>query len=191
MVVGGGVALGQHHERHQHGAHPVTVHGHQGERPSGGDRPEADQGTPPARTPHLMGTVKSVSGSTILITDQDGFTRTIKVSSSTKYDDSLTANPAVGTKIGAEGTVDADGTSLDATTVGAAKMPVARWSGRPRRRTRAAVPAQAAPAALTERRTQQRLDREADQLSHDRGGVVPDPAPRRSGGPTKPPSPRT
>ncbi len=121
MVVGGGVALASTTSGTSTAA-PGYGPGHQGERPSGAPS-GSDQGNPPARTPHLMGTVKSVSGSTILITDQDGFTRTIKVSSSTKYTDSLTANPAVGTKIAAEGTVDSDGTSLDATTVGPAKMP--------------------------------------------------------------------
>jgi hypothetical protein len=120
MVVGGGVALASTTSGTSTAA-PGYGPGHQGERPSGAPS-GSDQGSPAARTPHLMGTVKSVSGSTILITDQDGFTRTIKVSSSTKYTDSLTANPAVGTKIAAEGTVDSDGTSLDATTVGTVKM---------------------------------------------------------------------
>jgi hypothetical protein len=72
-----------------------------------------------SHSPHLEGTVQSVSGSTILITDRDGFTRTIKVSGATTYSDNLTSSPAVGTAISAEGTVDADGTSLDATKVGA------------------------------------------------------------------------
>ncbi|MCW2527128.1 MAG: hypothetical protein JWM76_1988 [Pseudonocardiales bacterium] len=77
-----------------------------------------DSTTRPVHKPHLGGTVKSVSGSTILVTDRDGFTRTIKTSSATTYNDSLTASPAVGTVINAEGTVDADGTSLDATVIG-------------------------------------------------------------------------
>ena len=57
-----------------------------------------------------------------LITDRDGFTRTIKVSAKTSYADGLTARPAVGAAIHAEGAVDADGVSLDATSVG--KAPV-------------------------------------------------------------------
>ena len=74
--------------------------------------------TPPVRTPHLEGKVKSVSGTKILIMDRDGFTRTIITSSATKYTDSLTASPAVGTEIHAEGKVDVDGTDLDATSIG-------------------------------------------------------------------------
>jgi hypothetical protein len=62
--------------------------------------------------------VTSVNGNEILIKDFDGFTRTIKTSSKTTYRDGLTANPAVGTKIVAAGSVDADGTSLDATSIG-------------------------------------------------------------------------
>jgi hypothetical protein len=64
--------------------------------------------TRPAPKPHLAGTVTSVSGSTVLIKDREGFTRTIVLSS----------------KIHAEGTVDANGTSLDAVTVGADKGPM-------------------------------------------------------------------
>ena len=122
IIVGGGVALattaaGASSPSSPSGYGPAS----NGERPSGAKPTGTDQPTRPKPTPHLMGTVKSVSGSTILITDQDGFTRTIKVSSSTKYTDSLTSNPAVGTKIAAAGTVDTDGTSLDATTVSAPK----------------------------------------------------------------------
>ena len=76
---------------------------------------------PPARasiSPISPGTVTSVRGNEILIKDFDGFTRTIKTSSKTTYRDGLTANPAVGTQIVAAGSVDADGTSLDATSIG-------------------------------------------------------------------------
>jgi len=66
----------------------------------------------------MAGTVTAVSGSTITITDRDGFSREIKVSGSTTYTDGLTAIPKVGDKIHAEGTVDTDKTSLDATRVG-------------------------------------------------------------------------
>jgi hypothetical protein len=62
--------------------------------------------------------VTSVRGNEILIKDFDGFTRTIKTSSKTAYRDGLTASPAVGTRIVAVGSVDADGTSLDATSIG-------------------------------------------------------------------------
>lgn len=80
---------------------------------------------PPANKPHLKphldGTVTSVSGTTVLIKDRAGFTRTIAVSSKTTYEDGLKAALPAGTKIHAEGAVDTNGTSLDATTVGAAK----------------------------------------------------------------------
>lgn len=90
--------------------------------PSGGARPT---GTPGNRVqqPRLSGTVKSVSGTTILITDRQGFTRTIVTSSKTTYSDDLTASPATGTQIEAVGTVDANGTSLDATSIGKPKGP--------------------------------------------------------------------
>jgi hypothetical protein len=78
---------------------------------------QAPNGTAAVRTPHLDGTVKSVSGTVIKITDREGFTRTINTSSATKYSDSLTASPAVGTAISASGKVDADGVSLDATAI--------------------------------------------------------------------------
>jgi hypothetical protein len=73
------------------------------------------------RGPFLAGTVVSASGGTITITDFQGFQRTIHTSSSTTYEDGLTATPAAGTKIVAEGTVDSDKTSLAATRV--AKLP--------------------------------------------------------------------
>lgn len=86
--------------------------------------PAAAAPTRPAPKPHLAGTVTSVSGSTVLIKDRDGFTRTIVLSSKTTYDDGLNVALATGTKIHAQGTVDANGTSLDATTVGAEKAPM-------------------------------------------------------------------
>ena len=75
-----------------------------------------------------MGKVKSVTGTQILITDPEGFTRTIVTSSKTTYSDSLTASPAAGTQIEAVGTVDANGTSLDATSIGKPKGP-GPWGG--------------------------------------------------------------
>jgi hypothetical protein len=69
----------------------------------------------------LIGSVSAVSGNTITITDPQGFSRTLVVSSSTSY----TANGAAGTladvtvgsKILAQGTIDANRTSLDAINV--------------------------------------------------------------------------
>jgi hypothetical protein len=87
-----------------------------GTRPTGAPDPRPHQ-------PRLTGTVTSVSGTQILITDRDGFTRTIVTSSKTTYSDGLTASPAKGTEIEAVGTVDANGTSLDATSIGKPKGP--------------------------------------------------------------------
>jgi hypothetical protein len=81
--------------------------------PANGTRP-----SPPVHTPHLDGTVTAVAGGVITITDRDGFRREIKVSASTTYRDGLTAVPKVGDTIHADGTVDADKTALDATTIG-------------------------------------------------------------------------
>lgn len=69
----------------------------------------------------LIGTVSNVSGDTILITDPQGFTRTILVSGTTTYSEggataSLT-DVTSGEKIVAQGTVDANGTSLDALSI--------------------------------------------------------------------------
>ena len=70
--------------------------------------------TPVAKTvvvlpAHLAGLVTKVDGNTITIVDRGGFTRTIHV----------TSTPAVkvGQFVAAVGTVDADGTTLDATSV--------------------------------------------------------------------------
>lgn len=82
--------------------------------------PDPDRG-PRQHSPHLAGTVVSASDGTITITDFEGFQRTIHTSSATTYSDGLTATPAAGTKIVAEGTVDSDKTSLKATKI--AKMP--------------------------------------------------------------------
>jgi hypothetical protein len=76
---------------------------------------------PRERTPFLVGTVVSASGNAITITDFQGFQRTIHTSSSTTYEDGLTATPAADTRIYAKGTVDSDKTSLKATEVG--KLP--------------------------------------------------------------------
>jgi hypothetical protein len=70
---------------------------------------------------HVAGWVTSVSGSTITLTDVSGFTRTVTTSSSTTYvKDGTTATSAIVTKgafVRAVGSVDSDGTTLDATRV--------------------------------------------------------------------------
>jgi hypothetical protein len=69
----------------------------------------------------LFGTVTTVSGNAITITDPQGFTRTINVSSATTYENGgnagSLADVVVGAKIIARGTVDANGTTLDAVGV--------------------------------------------------------------------------
>ena len=85
---------------------------------SPGSSAPAQPPAPPKHQPHLAGAVTSVRGNEILIKDFDGFTRTIKTSSKTAYRDGLSASPTVGTRIVAVGSVDADGTSLDATSIG-------------------------------------------------------------------------
>ena len=71
--------------------------------------------------PVLFGTVTAVSGDTIAISDPEGFSRTILVDSSTTYtksgDSSSLDDVTVGSVISAEGTVDSNLTSLDATSV--------------------------------------------------------------------------
>lgn len=71
--------------------------------------------------PMLVGTVSAVDGDTVTITDQQGFSRTIVVDSSTTYTKSgssaTLADVTVGEVIAAQGTVDTNLTSLDATSV--------------------------------------------------------------------------
>jgi hypothetical protein len=70
---------------------------------------------------HLEGFVTKVDGSTITLTDESGFTRTVRTSSATTYEKAGAAGKAsdvtVGAFVRARGAVDADGTTLDATTV--------------------------------------------------------------------------
>ncbi|HEY1762978.1 MAG TPA: DUF5666 domain-containing protein [Acidimicrobiales bacterium] len=69
----------------------------------------------------LFGTVTSVSGSTITIKDPQGFTRTIVEGTATTYTlngaSSTIAAVVDGAKIIAEGTIDPNGTSLDALSI--------------------------------------------------------------------------
>ena len=87
--------------------------------------PADDTATLPARTPHLHGTVVSAGSGTIVITDRDGFTRTIHTTDATVYGEGVSADVAAGTEIRAEGSVDTDGTSLLATSVNTAPTPPA------------------------------------------------------------------
>ncbi len=98
--------------------------------PSAGSTSSSTAPAPKAHVPHLDGTVTSVNGSDIVIKDHDGFTRTITTSGSTTYSNGLTASPAVGSQVHATGTVDANGTSLDATTLGTPPTPPAGGHGK-------------------------------------------------------------
>lgn len=80
--------------------------------PTKGSRPKRA-----VHRPHLEGTVTAVGSGTITIKDREGFRRQIKTSSKTVYKGGLKSPLAVGTHILARGTVDANGTSLDATTI--------------------------------------------------------------------------
>ena len=72
-------------------------------------------------SPSLGGTVESVSASTIVVKDQQGFWRTINVSGSTNYEyggqSATAASVSAGEHIQALGTIDSDHQSLDATDV--------------------------------------------------------------------------
>ncbi len=71
--------------------------------------------------PGMAGTVKTVAGQTVTIQDFMGFTRTIHTSSSTTYTkggQSATSSAVTnGAQIAAQGTVDKNGTDLDASKV--------------------------------------------------------------------------
>lgn len=84
---------------------------------------------PPAHQPHIDGTVASVSENSITVTDPDGFTRTVVTSSATTYGDGLSSPVAMGTRIHATGTVDANGTILDATEISTPPQPPAPPAG--------------------------------------------------------------
>ncbi len=103
---------------------PAVGHASGPAQPGGTGKAEgpAAPGRPAPRPhmPHIDGTVRTASGSTVTVADRDGFTRTIVVTSATRYSSGLSAALPAGTRIHAEGTVDANGTSLDATSVGTA-----------------------------------------------------------------------
>jgi hypothetical protein len=87
--------------------------------------------TPPAPKPHLDGTVTSVDSGTILITDPEGFTRTIHTNGDTTYGDGISQLITVGERIHAEGSVDSDRTSLAAGVIAAAPEPPAPGAAGP------------------------------------------------------------
>ncbi|MBU2664633.1 hypothetical protein KOI35_14110 [Actinoplanes bogorensis] len=102
VVAGGGLALGIAGLAH---ADPSPAPSSSSSSPSEGAAP-----APREHKPHLSGTVKSIDGGKILITDRDGFTRQINIAT-------VPSDVKVGVRVHAEGTVNADGVSLDATSV--------------------------------------------------------------------------
>lgn len=84
---------------------------------------DAPDGGPGEHThaPHIGGTVVTVSGSTVTVTDRDGFTRTIELAddATVTKDGAASQVSAItaGEHIEATGTVDSNGTTLDATAV--------------------------------------------------------------------------
>lgn len=95
--------------------------------------PGADRPAPRPHQPHLDGTVTAASAKAVTITDHDGFTRTIQVTTATSYGPGLTAPVAIGTRVHAVGTVDADHTSLDATTITAPPAKSGPQAGGPKK----------------------------------------------------------
>jgi hypothetical protein len=89
--------------------------------PFGGEGPNGHANGAQKPTPAMAGTVKNVNGSTITIQDFMGFTRTIHTTKSTTYTrggQSATSSAVTnGAQIAAQGTVDRNGTDLDASKV--------------------------------------------------------------------------
>lgn len=75
------------------------------------------------RPAHLDGTVTALSSDRITLVDREGFTRQVSTGSSTTYGDGGRSALRVGGPVHAEGTVDPDGTTLDATRVTAQAGP--------------------------------------------------------------------
>jgi hypothetical protein len=73
------------------------------------------------RLAHVAGWVTAVDGSTLTLKDLDGFTRTVRTSTSTDWyddgDEATSSIATVGTFVRAHGTVATDGTTLQATRI--------------------------------------------------------------------------
>ncbi|GID28826.1 hypothetical protein [Paractinoplanes brasiliensis] len=106
VVAGGGLALG------------VAGLAQADPSPSASASPSA--GTP--RQAHLWGTVESAGGGRILIVDSQGFTRQINIAT-------VPSDVKEGVRVHAEGTVNPDGVSLDATSVTVAPDRPEGWRG--------------------------------------------------------------
>lgn len=83
---------------------------------------------------HLGGVVTAVGNNSVTITDRDGFTRRISTSADTQYlqDRQSASADAVhsGSVVHAEGTVDGDGTTLDAGSINVRTAPPTRDAGK-------------------------------------------------------------
>lgn len=86
--------------------------------------------------PTLVGTVTSVDGTTIVVRDVEGFSRTIVTSGSPTFTKAESTSVAtltdvtVGSIIRASGTIDSNQTTLDATLVSVGQVsPTSDWSG--------------------------------------------------------------
>jgi hypothetical protein len=109
VALGGGLALGVSSLAFADDSTGPSGAAPSGAAPSGPPAAAPDTARPKPR-PHLDGTVKSISSGTITIVDPEGFTRQINIASAPN-------GVTVGTRIHAEGSVNADGVSLDATSV--------------------------------------------------------------------------
>jgi hypothetical protein len=118
VAAGSGLALGVAGLAH---ADPTS--GPSSSPSAGASAPAGAPGYPAQRQhqPHLDGTVKSLGGGHIMIVDQDGFTRQINIAT-------VPSTVKVGVRVVAVGAVNADGVSLDATSV---TLAPARPGGRP------------------------------------------------------------
>jgi hypothetical protein len=107
VAAGGGLALGVAGL-----AHADPTPGSSGSPSAGASAPAGAPGDPARRQhqPHLDGTVKSIGGGHIMIVDRDGFTRQINIAT-------VPSTVKVGVRVVAVGAVNADGVSLDATSV--------------------------------------------------------------------------
>lgn len=116
VALGGGLALGV----------AGLAQAAEAPAPSGSAAPSTapGRGEPREHKPHLNGTVTAITDTKITIKDRDGFTRQINITAKP-------AGVAVGTRIHAEGAVNKDGVSLDATTVGVAPARDGRPGGGP------------------------------------------------------------
>ncbi|MGX6603183.1 hypothetical protein ACWKSP_13735 [Micromonosporaceae bacterium Da 78-11] len=120
VVAGGGLALGI--SGLARAEDPTPAPGASGSASAPAPGGEKGDRAPREHQPHLDGTVKSIADGHILVVDRDGFTRQINFSGTPE-------GVKVGVRVRTEGTVNADGVSLDATKVEVATAPPAGKGG--------------------------------------------------------------